>query len=219
VSTNAPAVSNIDANTLLVYVFDPPFGVKTGTKDGETQLRWTMVWINDSPAAAEGVVITDQVPIDTTYADGLVCNGFGNSIIHSCVFEPPSASYPRGRVKVVADIGSDPLATTADQANNEVTISFNVSVNDPTKEQAVENQGVLDYDADKDGINDFKVITDDPTALGGTDPTVFTFKATPKSLINSGQNLAYSLFSLVILGGALYLLLRSRSRTSSADKK
>ena len=175
--TGQPDVTSTDNNALLIYVFDPPFGLKTGevTDAGEAIVNWNMVWINDSAYTASGVIITDEVPEGMTYAGNLICTAEGSSVVSSCDFEPVSVAYPRGRVVVNADIASDPGGTDQDDSDNEVVISFDVTIDQPDQEDAeFENQGELEWDADEDGNPDFTAITDDPTTTEGGDPAVIT---------------------------------------------
>ena len=197
VDTGQPDVTSTDNNALLIYVFDPPFGLKTGevTDTGEAIVNWNMVWINDSGYTANGVIITDEVPEGMTYADNLVCIGEGASVINSCVFEPASPTYPRGRVVVSADIASDPGGTDQDDSDNEVVISFDVTVDEPDVEAEFENQGELEWDADEDGNPDFTATTDDPTTDEDGDPAIITIQ----DLVNAGSPAGYA----VLAGGTL----------------
>ena len=129
-----------------------------------------MVWINDSSHTATNVIITDEPPVDTTYLGGLTCVPAGATVVTSCTFDPNVG--PRGTVTVVGDIAPDPGATTQDNASNELVISFDVTLDNPGVEQTIENQAELNWDSDGDGTVDFTVPTDDPAALGATDPTV-----------------------------------------------
>jgi len=168
--TGQPDVTHEDSNALLVYVFDPPFGEKTGQlEDGTDIITWTMVWINDSAFTASGVVITDSPPEGTTYAGNLSCDPQGLTTVSSCSFDPSEG--PRGTVTVIGDIAPDPGATTEDEATNPMIIRFDVTVDSITEEgTTIENQAELAWDPDIDGTPDFNALSDDPTTAVAGDP-------------------------------------------------
>jgi uncharacterized repeat protein (TIGR01451 family) len=126
--TGQSAVTDTDTLAKLIYVFDPPIGIKTGTYLGSDVIRWTMTWINTATVTAKGAVVSDPIPEFTTYNGNLVCTGTGTTTVTSCTYEAPSTQYPRGRVVVVSNIGSDVNGTTADNSANELQISFDVLV-------------------------------------------------------------------------------------------
>jgi LPXTG-site transpeptidase (sortase) family protein len=66
-----------------------------------------------------------------------------------CNFDPASVAYPQGRVVWNGSIGPDPGATDAASAANEVTISFNVSVDNG--KTSVQNIATIDSDLNGDG--------------------------------------------------------------------
>ena len=141
-SLGLPTVSATSVGkTTFAYVFDPPFGIKTGQVNGVNIIRWTMVWINDNAVTAAGVILTDPPPVGMTYAGNLVCTPQGSTIVTSCAFEAPSVSYPRGRVMVVADMGPDLGATSQANANNALQIAFDTSIDNPNVAQTFQNQG------------------------------------------------------------------------------
>jgi len=120
------------------------------------------------------VVITDTPPEGTTYGGNLSCSVDGVTVLTSCSYDPSEG--PRGTVTVVADIAPDFGALpTAESAQNELLIQFDVTVDQPEEEQTFENQATLVYDADNDGIDDFIVLSDDPQVLGDEDPAVVEF--------------------------------------------
>jgi hypothetical protein len=154
-----PGASNVSAEdpsgARFVFVFDPPIGIKVGTLLGEDVIRWTMTWINTAPIIATGAQIDDEVPVGTTYNGNLSCVPAGSSVTVSCVYEQPSAQYPRGRVLAVANIGPENgSATTAAEANNEFQIIFDVKVAADTTD--VSNRASLNW-------NGFNVQTKDPS--------------------------------------------------------
>ncbi len=179
-ATGQPNVTDEDSQALLIYVFDPPYGEKTGRLDGgQSIITWDMVWINDSAYQANGVIITDEPPVDTTYHGNLNCSPQGTSVVHSCTYEAPSTSYPLGRVIVTADISPDPGITDPVDADNEVIITFDVIIDNPDIEQTYENQADIEYQ----GILG---VSDDPTTAGPSDPAVVSI-GTETDLSPTGQ--------------------------------
>jgi LPXTG-site transpeptidase (sortase) family protein len=132
-------------------LFDPPFGVKTFDASGLPVLKWTMTWINNSNIVAVNAQVSDPIISGTTYADGLTCTASGISTTTLCAFEPASVAYPQGRVLWSGSIGPDLGATDATAAANELTISFNVTVNSGTTSV----QNVATIDSDRNGDQDF----------------------------------------------------------------
>lgn len=186
--TGQPTVSYTDSEALYIYVFDPPFGLKSGrvTDSGRAIVNWNMVWINDSAYTANNVIVTDDVPEGMTYEGGLVCTAEGISIVDSCSFEAPSAAHPRGRVVVQADIGPDSGSTDANNSVNELVISFDVTINEPdgTQEEFV-NQASIEWDANNDGNIDFSGVSDNPDTVTGGDPSIVRLE----ELSETGSNL------------------------------
>ena len=197
VTVGSANLSGITFGVVELNIFDPPFGIKVGEINGVAVIRWTMVWINDSPVAANGVVITDPPPAGTHYLGNLVCTPAGTTSVTSCAFEPPSVSHPRGRVVVVADMGADAGATDAASAANELSIRFDVTVDNPNQAQTIENQGVLDWDRNGDPVT---VTTDDRTLPGGEDPTEVRFVPARPIPSMSSLMLLLSALSIAWLG-------------------
>jgi uncharacterized repeat protein (TIGR01451 family) len=126
VPTTQTVVTDTDLLAKLIYVFDPPIGIKTGTYLGSNIIRWTMTWINTAQVTANGAIVSDPIPEKTTYNGNLVCTGAGVTTVTSCIYESPSVQYPRGRVLVVSNIGSDVGGTTAENSANKLQITFDV---------------------------------------------------------------------------------------------
>ena len=148
-------------------VFDPPFGLKTGEfLDGQPVIRWTMVWINDSPIPVSDAVITDPPPTGTTYVNGSIsCEGRGITTVTTCEFDVTGNS-----VNVVADFGPETGSPTdEDTAANELLIVFDVTYDAANPEPEYANQGTLSWDP---GSGAKTASTDDPTAPGASDPAV-----------------------------------------------
>lgn len=158
--------------TSVGYVFDPPFGVKTGEQLGSNIIRWTMAWINDSSTHANNVVVSDEPPAGTIYKGNLSCKGKGSTTTSSCKFEEPSTEHPRGRVVAVATIGPDQGATGDSPTNNELMLAFDVQVADGTAAgTAFNNQASLAWDADGNGSTDFTSLSG-PTSKSPAPTTV-----------------------------------------------
>jgi LPXTG-site transpeptidase (sortase) family protein len=134
-------------------LFDPPLGIKTVDDAGLPVLRWTMVWINETNIPALRARISDPISSGTEYAGNLVCTpASALTTIKLCAFEPPSVTYPRGRIVWEGTLGPDQGATDAETAKNELTISFNVNVQPGTTR--VHNEASIDADLNGDGIYD-----------------------------------------------------------------
>ena len=165
-----------------------------------------MVWIHDSGVTANNVIITDEPPIDTTYAGNLTCTPAGASVVHSCSYDPNLG--PRGTVTVIADIAPDPGQSTQDGAANEVVVSFDVTIDNPDIEQTIENQAQLSWDADNDGTPDFVVLSDDPTTTDDTDPSVVSVEA----LAQTGQEITIPIIvGVLVLSASASVAVKSRS--------
>jgi hypothetical protein len=160
-----------DDAAVFAYVFDPPFGLKTGRLlSGQPVIRWTMVWINGSPIIANGVVITDSPPAGTTYQGNLFCTPKGSTTVSQCSFEARSTAFPRGRVKVISNIGPDYGSATEATAANELLIGFDVTLDDATISRSYLNQGNSSWDPTGAGTP-ILGITDDPSINGVDNPT------------------------------------------------
>lgn len=129
-----------------------------------------MVWINNSNTLAINSLVSDGIPAGTTYVATGTSSGFpvpgtapagstniGVSCTETsavttttlCYFEGPTAAFPRGRVIWVGTLGPDPGATGAANADDEITITFRLDVNDDTN--SVQNTATVDSDLNNDG--------------------------------------------------------------------
>jgi LPXTG-site transpeptidase (sortase) family protein len=164
---------NNDDPTPVVFggsLFDPPFGIKVVTETGESLLRWTMVWINDSNIVAVNAQASDEIPLGTTFVDNGVPSGYplpadapagslasgvtcsDTSALTStqyCYYEGPTAAYARGRIIWRGVLGPDFGALDAESAANEIAISFTVRVNGGVTD--VHNTAYIDSDINGDG--------------------------------------------------------------------
>ncbi|HEX5389984.1 MAG TPA: SdrD B-like domain-containing protein [Burkholderiaceae bacterium] len=173
-----------DAGAVFGYVFDPPFGVKVGTVQSSTVIRWTMVWVNDNPIVANDVVITDPPPTGMTAVGGsLSCSPFGVTTVSACSFEPPSQVYPRGRVHVVANFGSDFGVTVGgiNTATNRLEISFLATIDQPGANQTFNNQGTATWTPTPG--QDLTGVTYDASQLAALDPNTPLVSLTPDALV------------------------------------
>ncbi len=168
-----PAVGEDSVPAIFGYVFDPPFGVKTGELlNGREVVRWTMVWINDNVVVARDVNITDPIPEGMTAIPGtLRCTAHGLTEVRQCAFEAPAVTHPRGRVNVLADFGPDAGKTT-DTAVHKLEIAFDVTIDAPSQPRTYENQGKAEWDPDGEGgAEPFEAYTSDPLSDTPLAPT------------------------------------------------
>jgi LPXTG-site transpeptidase (sortase) family protein len=142
-NNNVPTTVNFGPN-----LFDPPFGLKVFDASGLPLLRWTMVWINNSNIVAVNAQVTDTIPAGTTYVPGsVVCTpASANTTTTTC-------SYDAGTNSIIwsGNLGPDLGATDANSAANEITITFDVTVNSGVRN--VQNTATIDTDLN--GINGF----------------------------------------------------------------
>ncbi|HRY16221.1 MAG TPA: SdrD B-like domain-containing protein, partial [Candidatus Competibacteraceae bacterium] len=168
-----PPAQSSDEGAILAYISDPPFGVKTGEViEGSNVVRWNMVWINDSPITAQGVVITDPLPAGMTFLGNLDCTPRGSTIVHRCAFDPPNAASPQSQVQVIADLAPDPGATGEADATNALLIHFDVTVQPSQTTRTYQNQGAIEWDPDGDGAGGETLTgtTHDPSTSDPSDP-------------------------------------------------
>jgi LPXTG-site transpeptidase (sortase) family protein len=157
-------------------LFDPPFGIKIFDNAGLPLLRWTMIWINDTNIVAINAAVSDSIPPGTQFVDdgvpsgsplptgtlpagsttnGVTC-GVAEGVISTtttttyCYYEGPTTLYPRGRIVWEGTLGPDLGATDAEEAINELYITFAVRVNGGVTE--VNNTGTIGADLDGDGV-------------------------------------------------------------------
>ena len=131
----------------LVRIFDPPFGIKDYDESGLPQLRWTMVWINDSNTEALDAEVYDPIPAGTTYVPGSVnCTVDGSiSTTSLCIFDGSQIAWE-------GTIGPDPGVTNAVEADNEIVITFLVTI--PAGLNSSTNDATMDADLNDDGVID-----------------------------------------------------------------
>lgn len=148
-------------------IFDPPFGLKVGQiLRGQAVIRWTMVWINDSPIPINGAVISDAISEGTTYVpDSLTCVAEGDS---QCVSDEYDVAS--NQINVVANFaGETGNPTDGESAANEVIIAFDVTFDADNPLPKYENLGQLRWTPP--GGTEKETTTDDPDRLGQEDPT------------------------------------------------
>ncbi|MEQ8675604.1 MAG: hypothetical protein RLP44_00810 [Aggregatilineales bacterium] len=125
----------------------PLNGTKTliDANAGINVLTYSMVWLNNGNNFPVDAQISDTLPAGTSMIDGsLSCEARGTSTQISCAYNPATNTiFWQGRV------GEDPGATSADNANNEIVISFRVQI--PASMNVVTNQASSIIDADLDG--------------------------------------------------------------------
>jgi hypothetical protein len=197
-------------------IFDPPFGTKTGEfLNGQPVIRWTMVWINDSPIVVSDALITDAPPPGTTYATtlttgtdstGIVCTPAGSTVVDFCYF-----NIDEGRLEVQADFGpesGDPV--TAAEAANELVITFDVVYDEANLLPVYENQASLEWDP---GTGPLTSTTDDPTVTGASDPTTLSPPpaAPPATPVPTVPYLLLALFGILLAWRGSAAILNPRS--------
>jgi len=188
-TTNTATVNfNVEANN--PNLFDPPSGRKVITRENLPFIEWQMVWINNGNAVAVDVEITDSIPAGSFYRDGsLSCAPRGTSTVTYCTYEAGA-----NRVVYRGSIAPDPGATTEQQAQNEVVITYQTSVLPTTL--GVSNQGCARVvGATREGCSD------DPGTSTPGDPTVWhrpTIPGTPP-VINPIPTLSPPMTAILLL--------------------
>ena len=171
-SNNLPATDTLTVSspTGTPNLFDPPFGLKTFDESGLPNLHWTMIWINNSNTVAINAAVSDAIPVGTTYIPSGASSGFpvpggapagstniGVSCTDTsavttttlCYYEGPTGAFPRGRIVWTGTLGPDDGATGPANADDELTIVFNLNVNAGITD--VRNTAVIDSDRNGDG--------------------------------------------------------------------
>ncbi|GEM_PF-3137158 len=163
---NEDPIIEDDDETAVIY--DPPFGVKTGTLLEDDIIRWTMIWYNPG-AEQTGVVIRDTLNDDQTF--------------------PPTTAEINlqcsGSVGTCAIVGDDTVewqgtmqTSTEDDDDEAVIISFNVLVDG---DGTYRNTGTLEFPTDvtatasarvriQDGEEEDDDDDDEPGTAGSDDP-------------------------------------------------
>jgi hypothetical protein len=166
---------------------------------GYPELVWRMVWINNGNADAVSVVITDNIPANTTYVGGsLGCAPQGSSSTLTCTYDGVN-----NRIIWEGTIAADPGAQNESQANNEVVITFRTTMS--TTVTRVENQGCAQIPGGETEC------TDNPATPASGDPTVWTRSGAAVAVPTMNE---WGFILLLVLQGmaALYYL---RRRVSS----
>jgi uncharacterized repeat protein (TIGR01451 family) len=158
-------------NTPNPELFDPPFGIKVFDAHGLPVLRWTMVWINNSNTVAVNAMVSDPISAGTVYVATGAPSGYGvpagapagstsvgvacqadlasvTTTTTLCYYEGPTVTFPLGRIVWQGVLGPDLGATSANDANNEIVIAFNVTVNSGIT--SVVNSATIDSDRNGD---------------------------------------------------------------------
>ena len=129
-----------------------------------------MIWINNSNTVAINSLVSDGIPAGTTYETSSVSSGFpmpvsappgstnlgvactdtsAVTVTTLCYYEGPTGAFPRGRVIWAGKLGPDPGATDPANADDEITIPFNLDVDGDTNN--VRNRATVDADLNNDG--------------------------------------------------------------------
>ena len=80
-----------------------------------------------------------------------------------------------------------------------VTITIAATIN-ASASGTIANQGTLAFDGDGNGTNESSGVTDDPTAGGGTDATIFSVNGTPAAPVVPVPTLSIWTLLLLALG-------------------
>jgi uncharacterized repeat protein (TIGR01451 family) len=167
-----PKVESEDSVAAIFgYVFDPPFGIKTGERDGQKQVRWKMVWVNDNVVRADDVRITDPIPEGMTMSGEPECIAFGTTTFSQCEFISPSDELPRGRVNVIASFGPEAGVTagTVMSAPNRLEIAFDVLIDNPNTDNDYQNQAQAEW-TPPDEDNPLQGVTYDKSQIDNMTP-------------------------------------------------
>ncbi len=155
------------------HLMDPPSGRKVARGVSSDVYEWTQVWINNGNSTAENAIIVDPIPAGSTYVPGsLTCDARGSSVTTFCGYDTA-----HDRVVWQGSIGPDLGATNADDAQNEVVITFRTQTN----LGYASNQAMAYWDENGDGVldsndpnvnNDTPAMSDDPGTSEQGDATV-----------------------------------------------
>jgi hypothetical protein len=127
---------------------NPPVGSKSVSDDEYPILNWQMIWINSPASPASLHLIHDPIPDGTEYVEGsLSCDAQGMTTTTRCEYD---TSF--NRIVWEGSIGEDLGAATADDAENELIISFNTTVSEAMN--SVVNTALGYWDLNDDGIID-----------------------------------------------------------------
>ncbi len=210
-SAGNTATTTAQVKVKYANVFDPPSARKTVSGNGDPEMEWKMVWINDGNALAVNTQVLDPIPAGTTYTAGSIsCDARGTSTTDVCTYDAAE-----NRVRWEGNIAPDPGGTNEADSDNEVVITFKTTV--PADVDSVENQAQAYYDQDADG--DFQndkdngqvaVLSDDANAGNGADDATLWTRpgsdpadpADPADLAQTGSPLE----AIAILGASLVVI-------------
>jgi LPXTG-site transpeptidase (sortase) family protein len=153
-------------------LFDPPFGIKTVDNSGLPALHWTMAWINDTNIVAIAARVNDPIPEGLSYSAsgkssgypvpssaptgssnlGVACKYDPTSKSTSttlCYYEGPTSAFPRGRIIWQGQLGPDLGVKSADNAVNDIDITFSGTVDNGITQ--IKNIASIDSDLNGDG--------------------------------------------------------------------
>ena len=151
-----PTNNSDDDEDLIEDIYDPPYGVKVGTlENGNTQIRWTMVWQNGTGVPVPDVTITDDTSAYSgwSYLGPVTCTGNGATVVNSC-------GIIGDIITVNADFGVDEDVDTLE-------ISFLAAIDDPLQGSYV-NQAeatCADCGGNSNSSDDDTPLESDPTEV------------------------------------------------------
>ncbi len=159
-----------DAIVTFVLAFNPPVGIKLVDGTDAPVLKWSVSWINSTNLVPVVAFMSDPIPDGTLFSAVGAASGYpvpvtaplgstnlgvacmDASLITSttlCYYEGPTPAFPRGRVIWSGILGPDFGATDVSMALHEITISFNVVLDEGVL--SAYNYAKLNSDLNGDG--------------------------------------------------------------------
>ncbi len=155
-------------------LLEPPFGIKVYNDSGLPLLQWTVVWINDANTVPLTAFSADPIPAGTTFSAsgaasgfpvpagapagstnvGVTCQPDPASTVTStslCYYEGPTDTFSRGRIIWQGILGPDFGLRDPNTAQNEISITFRVLVDDAVTRVF----NIATIDIDQTGDSDF----------------------------------------------------------------
>lgn len=189
--------------TVTGSLFDPPFGFKAVTDEGNSVLRWGFFWTNNGPTAVQ-MRVTDTVPAGLTLIPGSVtcttnpggaltttfCGVVGNEIVWEGILQPEPV----------------PGVTRLVDAVNPLIVSFRTQV--PDGINSATNISNAEYDSDGDGALDATAnsnqatwsrgvpTVDDPTTVASasvSNGTATIVKTASPPFAGTGENVTFTI--------------------------
>ncbi len=219
VSDSNMSDNSAEKTTLILYtnVFDPPSSNKTVLPNGDIELEWKMVWINDGNTMALNVRIVDPVPAGTAYVpNSFICEARGSSTTSLCAFDSIN-----NRVVWEGNIAHDIGGTTEENSLNEVVLIFKSTK--PANGASVINQARAYWDDNQNGSIDDDIAAGQVASLSNNPNTGTPLDSTiwiPQTLVNtSGVNNLAAIISLGLIFFTAIILSFDRFMPNSKNRK